>query len=121
MADFRSRIAKVYQNKVIKPLEKRVRAVAIKLDEELALTTPVKTGRARANWLPSLNTPETRTVEPNQKPGITPVLAAYKIDDTVLISNNLPYIQRLNDGSSKQAPAGFVESAIARAKRIVRK
>lgn len=121
MTSFRSRVAKVYQNKVIKPLERKVRAVALKVDKELAATTPVDTGRARANWLPSLNTPDTRTVEPNQKPEIGPVLSAYKIQDTILISNNLPYIQRLNDGWSKRAPAGFVESAIARAKGIIRK
>ena len=35
-----------------------------------------------------------------------------KLDDTVYISNNLPYIQRLNDGYSQQAPENFVESAV---------
>lgn len=118
---FRSRINKVYQNKVIKPLERSVRAVALKLDAELVNTTPVDTGRAKSNWLPSLNSPDTRKVEPNQKPDIGPTLSAYGIDDTIFISNNLPYIQKLNEGSSQQAPAGFVEAAIARAKRIIRR
>ena len=38
----------------------------------------------------------------------------------ILISNNLPYINALNDGSSKQAPAGFVDSALSKGKRAVR-
>lgn len=118
---FKDRMDNIYRNKVIKPLEKKVRAVALTLDAELVATTPVDTGRARSNWLPSLNVPDTRRVEPGQKPDIGPTLGAYKVTDTILISNNLPYINRLNEGSSKQAPAGFVQAAIQRAKRIIRK
>lgn len=36
----------------------------------------------------------------NKKPGMT-----------IYLTNALPYIRRLNDGYSKQAPAGFVERA----------
>ncbi len=32
------------------------------------------------------------------------------------VSNNVPYIKELNDGSSQQAPAHFVELAILRTK-----
>lgn len=117
---FKDRINAVYLNKVIKPLEKRVRAVALTVDSTLAVTTPVDTGRARANWLPSLNVPDFRNVEPNGKQSIDPVLSSYKIDDTIFITNNLPYIQRLNEGYSQQAPAGFVEAAIQKAKRIIK-
>lgn len=34
-------------------------------------------------------------------------------DDIVYIANNLPYGNRLNNGHSTQAPAGFVEQAVA--------
>jgi hypothetical protein len=39
----------------------------------------------------------------------------------VYISNNLPYIDRLNKGHSKQAPAGFIESAINAGLTAIRK
>lgn len=110
-----------YKNKVIGTLEKTVRAVTLVVDKTLADTTPVDTGRARANWLPSLNAPDTRQVEAGQKEDVGPVLASYRIKDTIYISNNLPYIRRLNDGWSKQAPAGFVDRALAIAKRAVKK
>jgi len=49
-------------------------------------------------------------------------VTGYKIDveagaQHVFVSNNVPYIGDLNDGSSKQAPAGFVERAIVKALR----
>ena len=34
------------------------------------------------------------------------------------ITNNVPYIVRLNDGSSKQQPRGFVQRAIRKAVTI---
>ena len=33
----------------------------------------------------------------------------------MFVSNNVKYITRLNDGYSRQAPAGFVQSAIRKA------
>lgn len=112
---------RAYKTKVIQAVEKTVRAVALVVDAELVATTPVDTGRAKSNWLPTLNTPDTRKVEPGEKPDIAPVLSSYKIDDTVLITNNLPYIRRLNDGWSQQFPAGFVERAVAKGKNAVKK
>ena len=120
MASFQDQLNIAYVKKVIGNLEKTVRAVALVVDAELAVATPVDTGRARANWNPSLNVPDTTVREPNQKRSLVPVAAAFKLTDTILISNNLPYIRRLNEGSSKQAPAGFVDLAIAKGKRAVK-
>lgn len=119
--DFQAQLDAAYKTKVIGTLEKTVRAVALVVDETLVNTTPVDTGRARSNWNPSLNTPDGTIVEPDHKKPIAPVAAAYKITDTILISNNLPYIKRLNEGYSKQAPAGFVDAALERGKRAVKK
>ncbi len=120
MTDFQTQLNNAYQKKVIQKLERTVRAVALIVDAELVATTPVDTGRARSNWNPSLNVPDSSIVEPNQKKSINPVAAAYKITDTILISNNLPYIKALNNGSSQQAPAGFVDAALAKGKRAVK-
>ena len=119
--DFQAQLDAAYKTKVIGTLEKTVRAVALVVDSTLVDTTPVKTGRARGNWNPSLNVPDATIREPNQKKPIEPIAAAYKITDTILISNNLPYIKRLNEGYSKQAPAGFVDAALERGKRAVKK
>jgi hypothetical protein len=120
MTTFKQQLDRAYANKVVGTLEKTVRAVAFIVDNQLAVSTPVDTGRARANWQPSLNTPATGTLQPGQKPDAAQVAAAYKIADQILITNNLPYIRRLNEGSSKQAPAGFVDEAIAVGKRAVK-
>lgn len=121
MTDIDRQLNAAYQKKVVEKLEKTVRAVALFVDAELVTTTPVDTGRARSNWLPTLNTPAAGQVEPGGKPDMGRAIAAYTLADTILITNNLPYIRRLNEGYSKQAPAGFVDIALAKAKRIVRK
>lgn len=40
------------------------------------------------------------------------VLAGSSPGQDIHLTNNLPYIKPLNEGSSHQAPAGFVEVAI---------
>jgi hypothetical protein len=47
------------------------------------------------------------------------VLSGYDGRQTIWILNGLPYIERLNEGHSQQAPAGFVETAIYRNVRPV--
>lgn len=61
--------------------------LAASLLGELRAATPVETGRARDGW---------HLTE-------------------AAIRNEVPYVGRLNAGSSRQAPAGFVEAAIDRA------
>lgn len=120
MSIFRALLKNAYQKKVVKNLEKKVRQTALIVDAELVARTPVDTGRARSNWLPSLNVPEVSIVEPGGKKDISGTLTQFSITDTILISNNLPYIRRLNDGYSKQAPAGFVEDAITVGKNFLK-
>lgn len=90
--------------------------------------TPVDTGWARANWVPNIGRPKTTTEGTReaaevgnvstvgQQAGIASVVTGYRRDrGPVFISNNVPYILLLNEGSSKQAPKGFVQNAIAKA------
>lgn len=97
-----------------------VRKVVLAVDAAVVLATPVDTGRARSNWQVDLdNTPSGTLPEP-ASPAEGPAraleegrqkAAAYKTGQTVHITNNLPYIGRLNEGWSAQAPSGFVEEA----------
>ena len=84
--------------------------------------TPVDTGWARANWIPKIGSPRTSPAgSPENLPsdsatGVAEVVLGYKvIRGPVFISNNVPYIVRLNEGHSGQAPRGFVQNAIAKA------
>ena len=96
------------------------RAAALSLLTGLVKTTPVDTGRAKGNWFVSTGAPN-RSVDKERRAGQANsqgqqvILSAEKEDfPTITISNNLPYIQRLNDGHSTQAPKKFVESEIIR-------
>lgn len=91
--------------------------------------TPVDTGWARANWLASVAQPITEpsgtpesvaTAEGDQQAGLGKVLAYRLTAGPVFISNNVPYITRLNDGHSAQASPGFVQRAIQEAVTNVR-
>lgn len=120
MASFKSQLDKAYQVKVLGSLEKSMRAAAFAVDRELVNTTPVDTGRAKNNWLLSLNLPDTRLLKSSEINLGASALEAFTFRDDILITNNLPYIRRLNDGSSVQAPAGFVDIAIQRGVNALR-
>ena len=95
---------------------------------ELIKNTPVDTGRARSNWQASLSTPNKSNIEPfneGKKLGKGETANASKAQSAanseigkhiphqdIYITNNLKYIGILNDGSSEQEPALFVERAI---------
>jgi len=112
-----------------------VKKTAIVADREVVLSTPVDTGRARSNWLLSLGGPSTSEIEAyaqgkggssgtaNANAAMAQAQAAVQArrpEQDVYISNNVPYIGRLNDGWSAQAPAGFVQAAVQRAAAAIR-
>jgi hypothetical protein len=111
-------------NKIIINLEKtttkRVISLALNIHGGLVEDTPVDTGWAKSNWLPSIKKPKRELVgAPNNInqiaviTGIAEVTGWNIVDEQpIYISNNVPYMRRLNDGSSKQAPSGFIESRI---------
>ncbi len=87
--------------------------------------TPVDTGWARANWLPSVGASISSPAgsrEDNvegavaaKKIGLTSVLGYRLGMGNVYVTNNVPYILKLNDGHSGQAASGFVQAAIIKA------
>ncbi len=110
--------------------DRLVRKCALAIDATVVLATPVDTGRARANWQVSLNDPKNSTRDPfstgaggstggqNARAAMAEaqvVIDGYTYERSpvgLFITNNLPYIGRLNNGHSAQAPAGFVEKGI---------
>lgn len=90
--------------------------VAFDLFRRIIKRTPKDTGRAQASWTIALNQPD-RTVQPAGKksyplPKVSMRSVANKVGDTIWISNNLPYIERLEHGYSKQAPSGMVALSV---------
>lgn len=108
--------------------ERQMKRLATSVNAELIKATPVDTGWARANWIFSIGQPiddvagapgKVGPAASAQSAGIGRVLV-YKLHQGVIwLSNNVPYIQVLNAGHSKQAPAGFIEDAIDRGVRKV--
>lgn len=102
--------------------ERVVKAVVLNCTAELIERTPVDTGWAQANWVPSVGQPvESIEGTPEAVSNSVQVtgqgaVAAFKLEQgACFISNNVPYIPALNDGHSEQAPAGFVEQSIEHA------
>lgn len=102
------------------------RAVALAVDQAVVTATPVDEGTARANWQVSIGGPASGVVETlgtSPQPAISRNSIAIQKSTPgkdIHLTNNLPYIVPLNEGHSKQAPAGFVETAVAAGKAAVR-
>lgn len=112
---------------------KAVRIIALSIEQKLTMITPVDTGAARRNWLVGSGSPRLTAVPAPASAGSAiaeatadamRVIAQHKgkpDESPIYITNNLPYINRLNQGWSKQAPVGFVEKAIADGQAAVQK
>lgn len=110
------------QAKITAAIERASKALILEVARELKRSTPVDTGHARVNWVPSVGSPN--RVEA-QDPLLAQMGAAdvmtFKLGQGLLyVTNVVPYIRRLNEGSSTQAPALFVESAVKRAIATIR-
>ena len=114
--DIQKQIERAIQKKVIETAEKVTRKVIADIDNDLVSQTPVDTGRAQNNWLPSINTPRNDTISaeaPRQQ--ALDIVGRLNFGETFYITNNLPYIRRLNDGYSKQqATPSWVEATVQR-------
>lgn len=76
-----------------KEVEEQINTVAELYHEEAQRSTPIKSGRARRAWNKDV-----------QRQGFT-------------VENNVPYIGRLEEGYSKQAPRGITGPTLRRANR----
>lgn len=105
------------QEKIDRHIERACIALVLEIVRELKRTTPVATGHARANWVPSVGQPNMQEAETDAaaQAGVA-LVASYKLTQGKLfITNVARYIRKLNQGWSAQAPALFVETAVKRA------
>lgn len=96
----------------------RVAKFCALVHQTVVLATPVDTGRARGNWDVSIGGSSKEPTDNIDQSGSNTiargraVAESRKPGQSVHIANNLPYIAKLNEGSSAQAPKLFVEQAI---------
>ena len=116
---YRAQIDAVYKKKVLDKIEKVTNATALLLHAQLIQTTPVDTGRAKANWFYDIDAPDAKEVEADydNEGEALQRSQSYTLDKNIFISNNLPYIRRLDEGYSDQAPSGMVQGSLQVAKR----
>lgn len=117
MRDAKGRFVKLGER-----IEKNARANAVRMAsailQAVVVGTPVDTSHARANWQVGIGTEPTQELAETDVSGQATIskgndtLKSKKPGDTIHIANNVPYIKRLNEGWSAQAPAGYIEKAI---------
>jgi len=112
-------------------IPKQVNEIKKQVVQEIVLQvvpdTPVDTGQARSNYFTTNGTANSSIAAfgPFTKDGYQSInrmrvaLQGAKPGVSMHVTNNLPYIGRLNDGYSAQAPANFVQIAIARGQAII--
>jgi hypothetical protein len=98
--------------------EKVVRGGTLNLFNNIIKGTPVDTGRARGNWFTSISAPSkavsSSTSAQSSVSSLNSTVSVWDVRDSLHITNNLPYITRLEYGYSKQAPSGWVRQAVVR-------
>jgi len=110
--------------KTERKMDLAVLKIALELFSRVILKTPVDKGRARANWQVAIGGAPNGTLELEDKSGtatisaVTASAAGLRAGDVIFLVNNLPYIQRLEDGYSGQAPAGMVGLTVQEFQRI---
>ena len=98
-----------------------IRRVALDALTRIVERTPVDTGRARGNWFVEIGGGGVEVSAEVDKSGAVTIasggaeIARYQEVDgfpVIQIYNNLPYIRRLEDGYSGQAPSGMVSITV---------
>jgi hypothetical protein len=96
-------------------MEKLLRAAVLETDSLLKAASPVDTGRFRASWQVGENAAPGGIAPPGSYPAAAPLsrigYSQERMGNVYSVHNNLPYAEPLANGSSKQAPAGWVQGA----------
>lgn len=112
--------------------------VALKLFAAVVQDTPVDTGRLRANWQASINTPIRQAIDGGSDTGgqgedyleaatiakAEAVIESSPVEDCAIIfTNNLPYAERIENDrwSHTKAPEGMMKRNVERFQEIVNK
>lgn len=104
-------------------LQKKIVLEALR---RLVMKTPVDTGRARGNWQVTIAAPAEGQLQETDTIGTATILqgleaiASLPAYEVVWISNNVDYIELLEHGHSKQAPAGMLAVTVEELRTMFR-
>jgi hypothetical protein len=126
MASFSQQLTLAIDN-VDDDLDDILRASVIALMSVAIIKTPIDKGRARNNWFVEIGnrniTKSERTASVSGQGSINNLnytASTLEAGGEILLYNNLPYIELLEDGGlSNQAPNGMVRAAVASWSQIV--
>lgn len=104
--------------------DKITRAATLELFSGVVKATPVDTGRARGNWQTGVSQPPSGVVERLDETGSKAIAEISEktppgAGQVTYLANNLPYIEELEEGSSRQAPEGMVRRNMDRVQKMV--
>lgn len=115
-----------------------LRQTAVGMGATMVDTTRVDTGEARSNWRASLNAPLGGTIPPYSpgnrlgqgetanadaaKAQQKQVISQFTVKKNVsiFITNNVPHIGLLNDGTARIAPGNMVEQGLQTGRAIIK-
>jgi len=104
-----------------------VQGTLFSMTSRIIKESPVDTGRFRNNWFASIGRPIAGTTQKTERSGSAAINRAGKIiealdkGETFYLANNLPYAQRLEYGSSDQAPQGMLRINVERVRAAMPK
>ncbi len=123
------RLCNVLPDRIVKSANELAKDVVRAIDSDLLDHTPVDTSEAVSNWQGSVNAPpfvglpaivegRAGSTAPQSKreakAHVERALKAKQPGESFYLSNLAPHIGLLNDGTSTQEPAGFVERGVAK-------
>ena len=117
---------KKIEAKIDRTLNQGIRATLFEVSAAIIKDTPADTGRARGNWQASVGRGATGEVSVGSvRSGEAKAIAdvnqtvSVAVGDLYYLTNNLPYIERLEYGWSKQAPGGMVRKNMQNFNRLL--
>lgn len=133
--DFGQQVA-AFRKKALENVDRTMRGVSIKLFSAVIKSSPVDSGRFRANWQASGISSKLGQVEMFDKSGakttadVIEYIRTAGTADNFTLSNNLPYAHKLEYGGysdgpntaggfSRQAPNGFIRVNVTRFQNIL--
>lgn len=113
-----------FSEKAVKAHNAIARTATLELFSGVIKATPVDTGRARGNWQTTVGAPAKGRLEREDKSGSEAIAEVEAktpegAGQVTMLTNNLPYIDELEFGSSKQAPQGMVRTNLTRLQKMV--
>ncbi len=104
--------------------EKLLRVAVLETDSRVKQASPVDTGRFRVSWQVGENAAPGGEKSAGTYSGIPQIdrigYQQEKLGNVYSVHNNLPYAEPLANGSSKQAPAGWVQGSAKDSQGFVR-